>query len=128
VFIEYEPFTHSAEYRSRTTSPCLSVPAATLPNRDWWDRAKLPPRPQPIEIRKRERLCTLRKGEHEIMLEKRDVPAIGEELILSVNARWRRMRVFRLQDEPLLGSAVAETVASLEVRGWRVTLGKNASN
>jgi hypothetical protein len=25
VFIEYEPFTHSAEYRSRTTSPCLSV-------------------------------------------------------------------------------------------------------
>jgi hypothetical protein len=48
------------------------------PNSDWWDRAKLPPRPQPIEIRKRERLCTLRKGEHEIMLEKRDVPAIGE--------------------------------------------------
>jgi hypothetical protein len=99
-----------------------------LPNRDWWDRAKLPPRPQPIEIRKRERLCTLRKGEHEIILEKCDVPAIGEELILSVNARWRRMRVFRLQDEPLLGSAVAETVAWLEARGWCVTLGKNASN
>jgi hypothetical protein len=29
-------------------------------NSDWWDRAKLPPRPQPIEMRTRERLCTLR--------------------------------------------------------------------
>jgi hypothetical protein len=48
-------------------------------------RAKLPPRPQPIEIRKRETICTLRKGEDQITLEKRDVPAMGEELILSVN-------------------------------------------
>ena len=44
-----------------------------MTNSDWWDRAKQPPRPQPIEIRKRERLCTLRKGEHQITLEKRIV-------------------------------------------------------
>jgi hypothetical protein len=31
-------------------------------NRDWWDRARLPPRPQPIESRKRELLATLQKG------------------------------------------------------------------
>jgi hypothetical protein len=41
------------------------------PNSDWWDRAKLPPRPQPIEIRKRELLATLRKGEHAVTLERR---------------------------------------------------------
>ena len=29
------------------------------PNSDWWDRAKLPPRPQPIEIRKRGRRADL---------------------------------------------------------------------
>ena len=88
------------------------------PNSDWWGRAKLTPRPQPIEIRKRERLCTLRKGEHEITLEKRTVPATGEELILSVNAEWRRMRVFRTQDA-MLSTSVAETVKKLEALGWR---------
>jgi hypothetical protein len=35
--------------------------------------AKLPPRPQPIEIRKRERLYELHKDAHEITLEKRPV-------------------------------------------------------
>jgi hypothetical protein len=56
------------------------------PNSDWWARAKLPPRPQPIEIRKRELLCTLRKDTHAVTLEKRPVFGVGEELILSVNA------------------------------------------
>jgi hypothetical protein len=87
------------------------------PNSYWWSRAKLPPRPQPIEIRKGERLCTLRKGEHQITLEKRAVPTMGEELILSVNSGWRRMRVFRFL--PLLAAAVAATVTRLEMRGWR---------
>ena len=87
------------------------------PNSDWWDRAKLPPRPQPIEIRTRQRLCTLRKGEHQITMEKRDVPTMGEELILSVNSEWRRMRVFRLLQ--LLAAAVAATVSRLETRTMR---------
>jgi hypothetical protein len=37
---------------------------------DWWSRAKLPPPPQPIEIRKRELLARLRKGGHAVTLEK----------------------------------------------------------
>jgi hypothetical protein len=78
---------------------------------------KLPPRPQPIEIRTRERLYTLRKGQHQITLEKRDVPTMGEELILSVNGEWRRMRVFWLL--PLLAAALAATVTRLEMRGWQ---------
>jgi hypothetical protein len=85
---------------------------------DWWDRAKLPPRPQPIEIRRRQRLCTLRKGEHQITLETRAVPAIGEELIFTVNGHWRRMRVFKPRG-PLLSAAVAETATKLEARGWQ---------
>jgi hypothetical protein len=88
------------------------------PNADWWDRAKQQPRPQPIEIRKRELLYTLRRHTHQITLEKRDVPAMGEELILSVNGHWRRMRVFR-SDGALLMSAVMKTVSRLELRGWR---------
>jgi hypothetical protein len=49
-------------------------------------RAKLPPRPQPIEIRKRERLCTLRKDQHEARLETRVVHSSGHEPIFSVNS------------------------------------------
>ena len=84
-------------------------------NSDWWDRAKLPPCPQPIEVRKHEPICTLRKDEHHVVLEKRDVPAMGEELILSVNGHWRQMRVFK----PKAREAVAEMVTRLEARGWR---------
>jgi hypothetical protein len=94
----------------------IDTSASNMTNSDWWDRAKLPPRPAQIEIRKRERLCTLRNGEHEITLERRDVPALGEEL--SVNAVWRRMRVFRPHGA-MLGAAVGATVATLEARGWR---------
>jgi hypothetical protein len=66
-----------------------------MTNSDWWARAKTPPRPETIPVRPRERVCTLRKGEHEITLEKRMVAGYGNELILSVNAGWRRMRVFK---------------------------------
>jgi hypothetical protein len=49
------------------------------PDSGWWSRAKQPPRPQPIEIRKRERLCTLRKDQHEATLETRIVHGVGQE-------------------------------------------------
>jgi hypothetical protein len=82
------------------------------------DRAKLPPRPQPIEIRTRERLYELHKDAHEITLEKRAVPAMGEELILSVNGRWRRMRVFRSGRSPFVDEAIAATESWLAQSGW----------
>jgi hypothetical protein len=53
-----------------------------------------------------------------VRLEKRPVFGVGKELILSVNAAWRRMRVFKSQGT-LLSDAVAETVTRLEARGWR---------
>jgi hypothetical protein len=49
------------------------------PDSAWWSRAKQPARPQPIEIRKRERLCTLRKDQREATLETRIVPGVGQE-------------------------------------------------
>ena len=76
-----------------------------MTNSFWWARAKLPPRAQPIEIRKRELLATLRKGNHAVTLEKRCVYgvvdayggalSIGDELILSVNVPgdWQRFHV-----------------------------------
>jgi hypothetical protein len=87
-------------------------------NSDWWARAHEPARPQPIEIHRRERLYTLHRDAHEITLGKRDVPAMGEELILSVSGQWRRMRVFR-SGGPLLLSAVAQTVSRLQAQGWQ---------
>ena len=88
-----------------------------MTNSDWWDRAKTPPRPQPIEIRTRERLCTLRKGEHQITLEKRIVAGYGDELIPSVNAQWRRMRTFRVLSP--LPTVLEETIVTLHRRGWQ---------
>jgi hypothetical protein len=66
----------------------------------------------------RELLATLRKGKHVITLEKRPMFGVGDELFLSVNAAWRRMRVFR-PCGPLLDAAVAATVTRLGARGWR---------
>jgi hypothetical protein len=88
-------------------------------NSDWWDRAKTPPRPQPIEIRKRERLCTLRKDQHEATLETRVVHGVGEELILSINGGWFRMRVFKAHEPEGMRAAVCETQTWLVSEGWQ---------
>jgi hypothetical protein len=63
------------------------------------------------------RLCMLRKGEHQVNLEQRMVPSMGEELIFSVNGHWRRMRVFRQHALDMLTISVAATVKSLEAKG-----------
>jgi len=90
-----------------------------MTNSDWWARAHEPTRQQQsIEIRKHELLATLRKGEHAVTLEKRDVPVMGEKLILSVNGHWRRMRVFR--DGAALAGTTKDTVTSFEAHGWSV--------
>ena len=89
-----------------------------MTNSDWWDRAKTPPRPQPIEIRTRERLCTLRKDQHEATLETRVVHGVGQELIFSINGHWRRMRVFWSGRNPSLDEAIAATETWLAQSGW----------
>jgi hypothetical protein len=98
------------------------------PNSDWWDRAKLPPRPQPIEVRKRQPICTLRQGEHQIPLEKREVPTMGEELILSVSGHWRRMRVFRSGRTQIRSCTVTIVLACacpffvpITAKNWRIS-------
>jgi hypothetical protein len=55
-----------------------------------------------------------------VTLEKRPVYGVGEELILSVNAHWRRMRVFKWH-EPPLSTALATKIRVLEARGWQNT-------
>ncbi len=55
-----------------------------MTNSTWWDRAKTPPQPQRIQVRPRELLATLRKGEHAVTLEKGTVYGVvdvGREVL-----------------------------------------------
>jgi hypothetical protein len=89
-----------------------------MTNSDWWARAKTPPQPETVQVRPRERVCTLRKDQHEATLETRAVHGVGQELIFSVNGHWRRMRVFK-EHGPLLSGTVSATMTNLKARGWR---------
>ena len=54
-----------------------------MTNSDWWARAKTPPQPEKIPVRPRDRVCTLRKDQHEATLETRGVIGDWKELIFS---------------------------------------------
>jgi hypothetical protein len=84
---------------------------------DWWGRAKTPPQPETIPIRPRERVCTLRKNQHEATLETRVVHGVGQELIFSINGRWRRMCVFWSGRVPSLDQAIAAAKSWLAQSG-----------
>jgi hypothetical protein len=85
------------------------------PDSGWWDQDAAAARNDTDSAA--DRLCMLRKGEHQITLEKRIVAGYGDELIRSVNAEWRRMRTFRVLSE--LGTALEETIVTLQRRGWQ---------
>ena len=89
-----------------------------MTNSDWWATVKQPVQPKAVPARETGRVLTLHKGTHEAALDLRTVPAIGHELILSVDGEWRRMRVFRRQQPLELVDAIAATEASLTARGW----------
>jgi len=88
------------------------------PNSDWWARAKTPPQPETIPIRLRERVCTLRKDQHEATLETRVVHCVGQELIFSIDRSWLRMRVFKVHEREGSSAAVQDTQARLVREGW----------
>ena len=88
------------------------------PNSDWWDRAKTPPQPETIPLRPRERVCTLRKDQHEATLETRVVHGVGRELILSIDGDWRRMRVYWSARTPLIDEAIVATETWLAQSGY----------
>jgi hypothetical protein len=75
-----------------------------MTNSDWWDGTarSCPHAATDRDPQARDDLRTT-QGEHEIVLEKRPVFGVGEELILSVTAGWRWMRVFRPQG-PMLSN------------------------
>ena len=89
---------------------------------------KTPPQHETIPVRPRELLATLRKGEHAVRLEKRQVcgvvdwlggvVVIGEELIFSIDGHWRRMRVFEDHGARALSDTIVVTIARLEASGW----------
>jgi len=89
-----------------------------MTNSDWWDRAKTPPQPETIPVRPGERVCTLRKDQHAATLETRIVHGVGQELILSIDGGWLRMRVFKKHEPEGMRAAARETQTWLVREGW----------
>jgi hypothetical protein len=88
------------------------------PDSGWWDRAKTPPQPETIPVRRRDRIYALRKNQHEATLETRIVHGVGQELILSIDGGWLRMRVFKAHEPEGMRAAVRETQTLLVREGW----------
>jgi hypothetical protein len=62
---------------------------------------------------------TLRKSGHEATMRVRQVPGIGSELALFVDGELQKSRLFKAHEQAELATAIAETRARFEVRGWQ---------
>jgi len=47
------------------------------------------------------------------------VPDIGAEIVLTVDGEWRRTRLFRAHEQAELSSAIADTRAMFQAKGWK---------
>jgi hypothetical protein len=64
------------------------------------------------------RVWALRMGEHVAAIHVKAVPGIGAEIVLTVDGEWRRSRLFRSHEKAELVSAIADTRATFEAKGW----------
>ena len=84
-----------------------------MTNADWWARV--------VQSRTRhddllpQRVWVLREHGHEAAIDLRAVPEVGAEIVLSVDGEWRRTR---LHEQAELSSAIADTRAAFEGKGW----------
>jgi hypothetical protein len=83
---------------------------------DWWARV-VQARTQHEDLLP-QRVWTLRKGAHEAAIDLRAVPGVGAEIVLSVDGELRRTRLYRPHEQAELSSAIADTWASFEAKGW----------
>lgn len=91
---------------------------ADMTNSDWWARAKLPPRRSRSRSARANGLACCARASTRSIWSSAWCRRLREELILSVNGHWRRMRVFRQHALEMLTISVAATVKSLEAKGW----------
>jgi hypothetical protein len=54
-----------------------------------------------------------------IALGLRRVSDIGTELVLLVDGEWQKSRLFKAHEQAELATAIAETRAKFEARGWQ---------
>jgi len=76
-------------------------------------------------------VCTLRKHQHDATLQTRVVHGVGRELILSIDAEWRRMRVFGLRDSIDRGGhrSYGDAAGTIRIRaGMTITDDDRGSN
>lgn len=69
-------------------------------------------------MRLRTRLWTLRRSQHEATLDLRTVPAMGRELLLSVDGNIRRSRLYRLGDGRTLARSIIAVREMFAAKGW----------
>jgi hypothetical protein len=60
----------------------------------------------------------LHKGGQEAAIAIKPVPCVGTELVLTVGGEWLNTRLFRHHEQAELASAIADTRAMLESKGW----------
>ena len=62
---------------------------------------------------------TLRKGGHEATIRVRQVAGIGAEIALFIDGDLQKSRLYRAHEQARLATAIAETRARFEARGWQ---------
>ena len=87
-----------------------------MTNADWWARV-VEARPRHEDLLPR-RIWTLRQGTSEAAIDLRAVPGIGAEIVLTLDGELRRSRLYRAHEQAELSSAIADTRATFEGKGW----------
>ena len=72
--------------------------------------------PQPVRLFTR--LWTLRRSRHEATLDLRTVPAMGPELLLSVDGDVRRSRLYRPGEGHTLARSIIAIRELFAAKGW----------
>ena len=83
---------------------------------DWW--ARVVQARTEHDDRLPRRVWTLRKGTSEAAIDLRAVSGIGAEIVLTVDGELRRTRLYRAHEQAELSSAIADTRATFEAKGW----------
>jgi len=83
---------------------------------DWWAPV-VQARTQHADLLP-QRVWALRKNGHRATVERRAVPGVAAELVLSVDGELRRARLYRAHEQAELSGAIADTRARFEAKGW----------
>jgi hypothetical protein len=82
----------------------------------WWSRV-VQARTERDDLRPR-RVWTLHKGEHAAAIDLKALPAIGAEIVFTVDGEMRKAWLFRSHEQAELVGAIADTRTMLETKGW----------